>query len=100
MSGTHTAESQISITYSRLEKSFQNAEKEQRIKLPCFIDSKTSFLPHVNTLEIMLRLIISGIVQSFGSGSWHGKVGKYWPWANLVSAVHVVSTLIELCTLL
>jgi hypothetical protein len=33
-------------------------------------------------------------------GDCHGKAVKAWAWVNLVSAVHVVSTLIELCTLL
>lgn len=61
---------------------FKMQRREQRIELPCFTDSKTSIFPHVNTLEIKLGLMISGIFQSFGPRSCHHETGKSWPWAN------------------
>lgn len=107
MSGIDMAENRVSIMDGKLEKDFQNAEKENKeLKLSYFTDSKMSIFAHVYNSEIRLRLTIGGILQLVasynhsGPGGCPGEVVKSWVWPNVVSVVHVVSTLIDLCTLL
>lgn len=73
-------------------------EGNKKIELPCSTDSKTSIFPPVNTVEIRLSLNSQWHLIIIWTRELCGEVGNSWPWANLVSAVHVVGTLIELCT--
>lgn len=53
MSGIDMAENRVSIMDGKLEKHFQNAEKENKeLKLSYFTDSKMSIFAHVYNSEI------------------------------------------------